>query len=1172
MQKIVDQLESVRGRAKRLLFGEAIARWLAALIVAAAVCMIIDYLLRLPGWFRLIVDLAVLGVALRWLAMRLRYGMRFNPSLADLAQRAEKMFPATRGWLASAVEFQTLGAGPGESPQLTKAAVREAEQRTGALRLRSLINTTPATRAATMLFVVVLATAAAAWASPAHLALAGQRWLAPLGDAQWPKRTAVQSMVAVDIWPTDQPMRLVAWVDRGYHAGMRTWADYRIIQADGSATPWRSTLMNEQADAADPLALHSRGRFERLIDLPQELAELTSGDSAQAVEFLFRAGDDQTRPQRMNLIIRPALTGLTLDVQPPRYAAGLISPQSIQLQGQSGQVATATVRAGSQVTWQLTLNKPLPPQNLTIAKLMPALPDGIDAEVRAVEPTVIHVAMRALDSMQTTIHLIDQHELTDLSERQYRVQTVADQSPSAMIAEPSVDESVLAIAVVPVTGIGQDDVAIESVQLEAIIPAPSESESEQTTSQIELTAITGRAAQLTANHTLALEPLKLSPGDEVELTAIAQDVFDLDGQRHDPVRSTPRRLRIIDETQLAGQLRSELAAVRQSAIRLDDQQRQIADAPAKEATDAQKRLSRRLESQAALLEGLSKRIERNRMPDGDIKELTNQAGDLVREAAQASSDAGDHLDRARRRADEAPKQIEASKKAQQAVNDKLVSLIDLLDQGQDALTLQLQLQQLTKMQEQLLADVRKTLPQTAGKTVDQLADAQQQELKDLSQRQGALSQRASALAQQMQSTAEALDQPQASEKDQAAAEALSEAAAIAQRQGLAHEMKQASESAEENQLADASAHQSRSMDTMQQMLDQLGKQDRKRRDILKRKLLEIAQAIEKLVERQESQLARLDDAVQLAGLDGPMAVLRRNTIDVAELAGASRKTQDVGAKLDEASTHQASAVAALRASLRDAANDAEMGSLAMLRDALALVKQMEEAADREQRRQQREELMKQYEQLALQQETLRDKTQPFGEMAKLTRRQRADLINLGHEEADLRVAAQEVAEEEQPLLFEHIHGRIDSDASEAVIALRSGSFALAVIDRQSSVAMMLRQLAAALEKAQQEDDAFDSPDGGSGGGGGGQGGEQPLIPPAAELKLFRGLQESIYNRTRSANETAVPDDAARRKVLQALSVEQRELATLGERLVEQMKKNQPGTPRVNTPAPQEVSP
>src|SRR5690606_12724472 len=122
----------------------------------------------------------------------------------------------------------------------------------------------------------------------------------------------------------------------------------------------------------------------------------------------------------------------------------------------------------------------------------------------------------------------------------------------------------------------------------------------------DLAAEAGRQPSLRAAHALdlAAHP-QLRPGDVVTLTATARDVYlDRAGQRHDPARSAPRRLRIIDAATLIGQIRGELAGVRQQALRLDEQQQQAAQAPPADAQPLQDRLGRRLEAQSSLVRRL----------------------------------------------------------------------------------------------------------------------------------------------------------------------------------------------------------------------------------------------------------------------------------------------------------------------------------------------------------------------------------------------------------------------------------------------------------------------------------------------------------------------------------------------------------------------------------------
>ena len=51
----------------------------------------------------------------------------------------------------------------------------------------------------------------------------------------------------------------------------------------------------------------------------------------------------------------------------------------------------------------------------------------------------------------------------------------------------------------------------------------------------------------------------------------------MDGVRHQPATSPLRRLRVIDETDFATQLRRQLSAVRQNAIRIEAQQGEVQD-------------------------------------------------------------------------------------------------------------------------------------------------------------------------------------------------------------------------------------------------------------------------------------------------------------------------------------------------------------------------------------------------------------------------------------------------------------------------------------------------------------------------------------------------------------------------------------------------------------------
>jgi hypothetical protein len=507
----------------------------------------------------------------------------------------------------------------------------------------------------------------------------------------------------------------------------------------------------------------------------------------------------------------------------------------------------------------------------------------------------------------------------------------------------------------------------------------------------------------------------------------------------------------------------------------------------------------------------------------------------------------------------------------------LGELSQMLDQGRDALALQLQLKALAGEQRELAAASREMLPRTLGRDAEQLSDAEREQLRQLADRQAGLAEQSRQLTEQMRQTAEALSKEGATPEDTASAQSLAEAAAIAQRQGLTQTMKQASDAARQNRLSEAGQQQDSSQSTLQDMLDQMGKQDQRRQEILQRRLAKLGESIEKLIARQTEELERLKQADGLAGLDEPMSLLRRNTLSVEEEARAMRQTEAAGVDLGAAAERQGVAIRSLRERERQPGIDAEAVALEKLKDALEKVNATNEAARQEQARQQREQMRARYTQLALEQRTLREQTERFAGLKELTRQQRREMVDLGNREADLRIAAAELKEGEhvaRTLMFQHLHGRIDELADQAVRDLRSAK-ADTPVAAQSRIESMFMQMAEALKESPTEEPfaSGQSGDGGGGGGGGGGAGNRPAIPREAELKLFAGLQRDVYERTREiADARDRADAAAVKRLLLQLSVEQRQLAGLGAKLMQEAMRRPAAATVPVEPKPEEPSP
>ncbi|MFA9476859.1 hypothetical protein ACERK3_01000 [Phycisphaerales bacterium AB-hyl4] len=1198
MEAVARQLVWVRRWGRGLLVVQRLAQFVAGALVVMMALGGLDFLLRLPTWGRVFIVLVAVAAGGTWLWTQLGRALRFRPSLSDLALRAERLFPVLRGSLASAVEFSLRPeayASPSTTAVLSGASVSHVREQLERIELKRLIDPTRTWRVLAVLLVVLLAFGGVLLASPGGAATAAERWLTPWTGAEWPRRVEVVNLTEDRVWPTDAPLRLRAEVERGHSAGMRVWVEYRLFEPtpDGERRgPRESLLMSEQAGAnADG---DGGARYERLIDLPEHLLGAGDADYRGTVEYRLIAGDHRTEPRRIELVSRPAVTGVTAQIEPPAYAEGLVAEQTIHLHRQSGQVATATARAGSRVTLAVEMNKPVVMSGDTeaaLATVLPGLPTSAEVEVvgggdagsdgadamrssagadgEAVQARALLVSFVLRETVETPIQLVDRHGLESRSERRYRLEAVADQPPSVSMVEPVSDQAVLPRALVDVEAMAQDDVAVEQLTLEAELPVRDSADDEGEVGTRELASESGRQPQLALRHALDLAEMHLRPGDAVVLSAVAVDVYDFEGDRHEPVRSSERRLRIIDEPEFIGQLRGELSAVRQQAQRIDERQRRLTeeDPEPSEARTQQQRLTERVEGQASLVDRLEQRMERNRLEEPALSEMMSRAGELLEDARAASEAAEQQFEQAAgaEDADEAAAGREQARERQGEVREALAELGELLDQSRDALTLQLRLRQLLTEQETLEADTRRLLPQTVGEDVANLPEELQQALRELAEQQRETGQQADELVRQMRSTATALNREDASDRDRVSGELLDEAATMAERGGLGEQMEQAGEAIDDNQLSQAGQGQHDSMELMEQMLSEMGRGQERMQAMLQRRLDELARAITRLIEQQRSQNQRAEDAERLPDLEQGQAGVRRNTMSVSDQAGRSQETEAVATVLDQAVASQGEAIVSMRADQRPATQVAQREALEHLEAALERVREQQREAQQEQARQQRAQLREAYERLAETQKDLREQTEAAAEAGARDRRQRARLIELGHEQSDLRIEAERLGEQAgQVMMFELIHGRIDRSLSGVVRDLRRASADAALQWEQSEVERMLRMLAAVLEDDEQDADFAGEMAGGDGGGGG----ETPIVPPAAELKMLREMQQVVYDRTREASDQGQargPDAVADR--LRDLSSEQRELSAVGERLIEQMRQMQQMREQGGMPGP-----
>lgn len=1263
MKQIARQLERVRRTSRLLLVIRRVAQWVAVLAVLALALGLLDYLLRLPGAMRLGLGLVVLGLALAWLLTRVGRAYRFWPSIAELALRAERLYPQLSGSLASAVAFSTSGgdfeepAAPPITASMARRAVDQAESKLDDVDLGKLIKPRPTLKAALLALLALAVVGAVVAAAPTAASTSAKRWLMPLGDAQWPYRQAIESLTDDAVRPVDGKVRLSAKVTRGFADDMKMTIAYRVVEWDGTeggaGGDWQRVRVGEQRAS---VVAGERGVYETLVEVPGQVARsLMAGEQDGAtLEYRFEAGDYVTEPAELTLAARPEVVSVVATITPPTYAQGILSEQTVPMHEQQDRVATASAYVGSRVELRVEFNKPVsegdarraaealltrahseqdaeaaPPPwrevSITLheAQGLPARNTGVTTTSPPASADGFTVTGTLVGPALASFEITDAYGLTSTGgEKQYRLQTIADESPVVVLLEPMVDASVLPTALVDLEAMGEDDIAMQSLMLEVVAPDRDNTPEDADELATQILAdpallVTGQSGALELEHTLDLNTLALIPGDEVFITAVGRDVYDLDGEARDPARSATRRLRVITEQELADQVRRVLRGVRDTSQSLERTQRILTQRnrdesggvdPAETAAQ-QGEVSRRVAAQQEQIDALKERLDRNGAEGLEpLRDLLDQAESLLDDAQQSSEsaeralqEAGEAQQRgaqaeqqqqqAQQQGDAATAQAqqEAAAEAQQEqgeareqagesqeqVQRDLASLVAALDMGESIGEVESELTDLQRDAERVAEETRELLPQTVGREREDLPQELQERLERNAAAQAEIGERAEALLDQMRETAQQIaeqgEAQGATPEQRAAARTMQEAAEVGERQGLEENTQEAAQELEENQVAEAASRQQQAQSTLEQMLAEMGKQQDRRQEELRRLLQELAQKVQKLIDDQQSELERLQqaDPGALAGLEPALIQLRRRVMLVEEEAGASPESAAAGEALGLAVSAQARAVRSLRAGDGGGAERDELEALVQLQEALRVLNEQQQQEQQDQQREERFKLRQAYYDLAERQETLeqivsqhvRDEAYGRRDWRQVNRLHAEVLEGAEFDAAQeaIRLAAEGLSEQAgEAMVYQSLHRRIDQAAGRAHLRLRERRADALVIGEQQRVASMLRAMGDALDDTGEQDKFERDQQPQQQPPGGGEGGEPPppppLVPDLAEIKLLRQVQIDLRRQTEMLDglgDALTPAEHQQR--LDDLSSQQRELGELGEQLIEKLR-------------------
>jgi len=464
------------------------------------------------------------------------------------------------------------------------------------------------------------------------------------------------------------------------------------------------------------------------------------------------------------------------------------------------------------------------------------------------------------------------------------------------------------------------------------------------------------------------------------------------------------------------------------------------------------------------------------------------------------------------------------------VREQLGRLAEMLDRGEDSWLVGRNLQRLVQQQRDLHAQTQRVGEQTMGKKAQDLTAQERTDLQQISEQQQRLADAARKAIDQLAQRGQQMEKVDATQS-----QGMKQAAQRGRDQQVPEKMSQAAQAAKDNQTSTAQEEQQQAMDALQQMLQDMNDAPKKRDETLKRVLADIIQSLDRLIREQDAQIVALAAAVeasQFKGLDEPMIALNKNTLDVADKARADRQMARIAELVDKAGKNEDQAIAALRSEPLDAGNadKSERESLRLLKLARAEAKKLHDDAAKRDNDRKRQELRGFYRDTLEKQVALKGETDPLIGKA-VDRRDRMMVRGLGEKQegiratlADLKAKTQELADAG---VFDLAHARLDAAAAAASKKLRAGQADHAVQRAQQSAVQILKALVEALDDRAKQDDEFREDAGGGGDGAGGGGGQKPpLIPPLAELRLLRAMQQEAADLTRSLDESkdSPPDE------------------------------------------------
>ncbi len=672
---------------------------IAALIGAWILLSLLANVMVLPVWFKIIILLAVAASAV-YLFGRFAIRRLFDGDIDQVAVGLEQKHADLKGRLIAAIQFSRMPKPEGFSQELIDYTERQAYERTAHVDFNEIVTFNPVLKTSRYFAVSAVIAVAMLLLFPGLFSYSYKVYSNPTTEVAPPLG---YSLTAVP--------------------GATEWVKYRDIQIGGLLTG------RNLPATADVYHRFAGGNWQKTrLDLTaQKPSPASMGDSlpfgltlrqvAKSFDYYVEAGDLKTEVQKIDVVDRPRITGIALNIFYPDYTG--LKPQTIDENNGS---FSAVV--GSRVNMKIEANLPVQKAELVF--------DDSSRTPIEVNSKTGDVSLRVDKSRGYYIHLVDHLGEFNPDPIQYYITAVPDEYPSIDVVRPGFDANLTDEMILPLKVRILDDYGFTSLVMKYTIT------SRGTTSQ-ENVAILHFSDKIKTEGDVEfnwdMDKLNLYPGDFVTYQFEIADNDRITGPKVTKSRPFIARLpsldEIITEQQQEGEVRiAKTEDVIKSGQDLVQRLKQISrkiDAQSKtsQTTDWQQQkeieslaeknqeMMRQLEQLSQQMDSSVQKMQDNALTSREIMEKMQQIQKLFEEVAS-------------------PEMREAQKKLMEAL------------QKMDRQQLQEAMKKFEMSQKELLDRLERTLALLKKMQLEQKMEAMIRKAEELARRQEQMNQKADA--------------------------------------------------------------------------------------------------------------------------------------------------------------------------------------------------------------------------------------------------------------------------------------------------------------------------------------------------------------------------------------------------------------------------------------------